>query len=196
LARRTVSTAPGWWWPPSRARVFSRIAVKVPITGLCYDGAGGIIVADRDGVRRGLVSAPTAAADGRYQAGTLGGGHSLVPVGGRDEICLLDGAGAVRYLDKRTLEPVGQQRELTGMTGTALWGQADGPGHALAGDGVVHVAAPPPGLRTLTTRPQAAWRPADAATARAAAAIAERSPAARPFCDLLTACLEYRFGTS
>jgi hypothetical protein len=73
---------------------------------------------------------------------------------------------------------------------------ADGVLACYGSDGVVHVAAPPPGLRTLTTRPQAAWRPADAATARAAAAIAERSPAARPFCDLLTACLEYRFGTS
>jgi hypothetical protein len=31
---------------------------------------------------------------------------------------------------------------------------------------------------------------------RAADAIAERSPAARPLYDLLTACLEYRFGIS
>jgi hypothetical protein len=86
---------------------------------------GDIIVADRDEVRRGPVSVSPAAADGRDQAGTLAGGRSLIPVGGRDEICLLDGA----------------------------------------------------------------------ATARAAAAIVERSPAARPFSDLLTACLEYRFGT-
>lgn len=180
---------------PYRARVVSRIADKIPVTGLCFDGAGGIIVADRDEVRRWPVSAPSAAANGEYETGTLGGGHSLVTVGGRDEICLLDRAGAVRYLDKRTLRPVSQRRELTGMTGTALWGQADGPGHALAGDGAVHVAVSPPGLRTLTTRPQATWRAADAATARAVAAIAERSPAARPFYNLLTACLEYRFGS-
>jgi hypothetical protein len=181
---------------PDRPEIRGRVTVKVPVTGLCFDGAGNIVVADRDGVRRWPVGARSAVAVGGYAAVTPGGGHSLVAVGGRDELGLLDGAGAVRYLDNRTLEPVGQQRELTGMTGTALWGQADGPGHALAGDGAVHVAVSPPGLRTLTTRPQAAWRPADAAAARAAAAIAERAPAARPFSDLLTACLEYRFGTS
>ena len=179
---------------PHRARVVSRIADKIPVTGLCFDGTGGIIVADRDEVRRWPVGAPSAAANGEYETETLRGGHSLVTVGGRDEICLLDRAGVVRYLDKRTLRPVTQRRELTGMTGTALWGQADGSGHALAGEGAVHVAVSPPGLRTLTTRPQATWRVADAATARAVAAIAGRSPAARPFYDLLTACLEYRFG--
>ena len=108
---------------PDRPEVRGRVTVKVPVTGLCFDGAGRI-VADREGVRRWPVGARSAVADGEYAAVTPGGGHDLVAVGGRDEICLLDGAGAVRYLDNRTLEPVGQPSELTGMTGTALWGQA------------------------------------------------------------------------
>ncbi len=64
---------------PDRPEVRGRVTVKVPVTGLCLDGAGRIVVADREGVRRWPVGARSAAADGEYAAVTPGG-HSLVVV--------------------------------------------------------------------------------------------------------------------
>jgi hypothetical protein len=64
------------------------------------------------------------------------------------------------------------------------------------GDGS-HVTVDTPellALRSLADRPQAAWRHADLAAAFAAAPVVRRCPAARPFYDLLCACLEHRFG--
>jgi hypothetical protein len=177
---------------PYQAKVVGRIEAAAPVTGLCPEDDGRVIIADHDGVWRWQAGSPP---DDGPARGALRGGHSLVALAGRDDIGVLDGDGAVRYLDKRTLEAVTGPRELTGMSGTALWGQDGGPVHALAGDGAVHVALAPPGLRTLTTGAQAAWRPEDLATAPAVASIADRSPAARPLADLIAACLDHRFGS-
>jgi hypothetical protein len=76
-----------------------------------------------------------------------------------------------------------------------LWSSSASPGHALGGDGFTDVVtAEGVALQALAASRQAAWQPADLATARKAAPIAVRSPQVRPLYDLLLGCLELRSG--
>jgi hypothetical protein len=132
------------------------------------------------------------------RAALVRGLHDLVRAegaGGRHEICGLDATGAITYLATDDFSVVTQPRELSGRTGTALWGSPDDADYALGGDGEVRVVTRELfGLRALAGRPQVTWLRADLVTAMQAESLIGQDSSARPFYELLVGCLEHRFG--
>lgn len=101
----------------------------------------------------------------------------------------------MRYLDAETLEPVAEQRELTGLPGTCLRASASGKGYVLVGEGIVR-AVPDLGIGAalqLADRPAGRWVPADIALV--GRLLCDPSAAlARPLLELMRDRLTIHFG--
>jgi hypothetical protein len=182
--------------PGGHLRLDARWPVHGRCTGMCFHGPR-LIIADRRGIRAVPAGERDAAAAGSAPLASAAVPRARCPVSiaTRDELCVLDGSGTIRYLDPVTLAPLGEPRELSGRAGIMLWSSSASPGHALGGDGFTDVVtAEGVALQALAASRQAAWQPADLATARKAAPIAVRSPQVRPLYDLLLGCLELRSG--
>ena len=187
------------------ARVAVMEALLPRVTIACFDPPGHLIVArDNDisierfrigSIERFRIGAPLGHPVARYTERYHDSARCMVPVSARAELCVLDRLGTIRYLEAGTLNRIHAPRELAEKRGTALWSSADGSSHALGGGGLVSVVMSEQlALQPLADRPQAAWQRADMAIALRAAPVMERCPAARPFYQLLCACLELRFG--
>jgi len=112
----------------------------------------------------------------------------------RDVIAVLDG-GTVRYMRPGDFRAAYPPSPLHRASGLALWGSVDGRSHALggrrAGHGFADVAwGGQTAVRELARRPMAGTGPDDLAVATAA--LRDPAPGARPFLELLHACLECR----
>lgn len=171
------------------------ISLTEPATGVCIDGPSHVIVADHQQIERWQLDGdPGLLRLTRVATAAIAGARDLTMIRGRDELCVLDGSSAVRYLDAGSLRPAGESRALSGRTGSELCGSADGITHALAGHGFADVLTRElADLQALADRPQAAWRPSDLVMVSRAAPVIEQCPAARPLRTLLVGCLEHRF---
>jgi hypothetical protein len=120
--------------------------------------------------------------------------RDFVPL--RGGIAVLD-QGAVRYLSSPYLGDARPTGLLQWARGQALWGSADRRSHALggwrAGHGFVDVAwGGDPAVQELARRPMAGAGPDDLAAVAAALRASVPGPTARPFLELLQACLQAR----
>jgi len=185
----TVVEPPG---PPAEPEATHR-KMTFGLHGVCLRGGLGVVASSHGNVRQWYFSPQ------RGYGGTENRtkhAREIAWVRARDEICYRDSGGTVGYLDGTSLQPAATGGELAGRTGLALFSSADCSGHALGGAGFADVATPECiALRTLAERPQSAWTPSDLAMARGVSWLAERNPQARPFYELLLACLEQRFGS-
>ena len=99
----------------------------------------------------------------------------------------------VRYFDAETLTEIDGAHGLAQSEGYCLFGSAAGSCHGLGGQGIVDVAFTTHPLESLAGRPLTEMTPSDLAAVTSALGGATRFPEARPFLELLAACLEYRF---
>jgi len=103
----------------------------------------------------------------------------------------------VRYLRPGFFDDVWHSRPLAGARGQALWGSADGRSHALGGrrdgDGFADVVwGGDAAVQELTQRPMAGMGPGELTVVTATLGEPVPGAPARPFLELLRACLEYR----
>jgi hypothetical protein len=120
--------------------------------------------------------------------------RDFVPL--RGEIAVLD-QGTVRYLSSPYFGHAHHAGPLRRARGQALWGSADGRSHALggwrAGHGFVDVVwGGDPAVQELARRPMAGTGPDDLAAVAAALRAPVPGATARPFLELLQACLQAR----
>jgi hypothetical protein len=114
----------------------------------------------------------------------------------RDVIAVLDG-GTVRYMRPGDFWTAHPPSPLHRASGLALWGSVDGRSHALggwrAGHGFADIAwGGQATVRELARRPMAGIGPDDLAAVTAALRGPGPGPEARPFLELLQACLQCR----
>jgi hypothetical protein len=105
--------------------------------------------------------------------------------------------GVVRYLKPEAFDDVRHSRPLAGVRGQALWGSVDGRSHALGGRRDGHgfadvVWGGDTAVQELAQRPMAAMGQDELTAVTAALRAPVPGARARPFLDLLRACLEYR----
>ena len=99
----------------------------------------------------------------------------------------------VSYFRTRNLTSTGGSQGLAGpVHARAMWGSPDGGCHAVGGDGFADVAFTAHPLASLAGRPVAVMTQGDLAAIAAALRDAACFPEARPFLELLEACLSYR----
>jgi len=118
--------------------------------------------------------------------------RDFVPL--RGQIAVL-GSGGVRYLKPTFFTDASHPGPLDRASGQALWGSADGRSHALGGRRDGHgfadvVWGGDAAVQDLARRPMAEMGPDDLAAVTAA--LRAPVPGARPFLELLQACLELR----
>jgi len=109
--------------------------------------------------------------------------------------------GAVRYLKPDLFDDVRHSRPLAGVRGQALWGSADGRSHALGGRrtgrGFADVVwGGDLAVQELAQRPMAGMGPGELTAVTATLGVPVPGAGARPFLELLRACLEYRLTSS
>ncbi len=120
--------------------------------------------------------------------------RDFVPL--RDQIAVLC-AGSVRYLKPGYFSDAHHRGPLYRASGQALWGSADGRSHALGGRRDGHgfadvVWGGDAAIQELALRPMAGMGPDDLAAVTAALRDPVPGTKARPFLELLQACLEDR----
>ncbi len=120
--------------------------------------------------------------------------RGFVPL--RDQIAVLC-AGSVRYLMPVCFSDADHSGPLQSASGQALWGSADGRSHALGGRRDGHgfadvVWGGDTAVQELAQRPMAGMGPDDLAAVTAALSAPLPGAEARPFLELLQACLECR----
>ena len=120
--------------------------------------------------------------------------RDLVPL--RDEIAVLD-TGTVRYLQPVYFSDTYRSGPLDGVRGQALWGSPDGRSHALGGRRDGHgfadvVWGGDAVVQDLARGPMAGMGPDDLAVVTAALHDPVPGATARPFLELLQACLKCR----
>jgi hypothetical protein len=186
---------------PRQTSIIASSSFGEVVTGVCFRGRDHVILASRRRVWRWRINGPT-----EKENPYLADGHHLVGVNAGNEVCVLNDKGEVIYLHSWDLYRVDgrpyqveERHRLSGKTGTTLWGSADGTSYALGGDGFVYaIPADLPvvaALHAFMDTPQAAWQPADLATALAAGPVVAGYPATGQFYRVLVGCLEHRFGS-
>ena len=120
--------------------------------------------------------------------------RDFVPL--RDEIAVLD-EGTVRYLQPGYIRDAHHPSLLHGASGQALWGSPDGRSHALGGRRDGHgfadvVWGGDAAIQDLARRPMAGMGPDDLAAVTATLHDPVPGAEARPFLELLQACLDCR----
>jgi len=102
----------------------------------------------------------------------------------------------VCYLDRETLADVPTPRRLADLFPMCLFASPDGATLAVGGQGFVEVGDPgcAPAVVALADRPLAATSPADLYAVTAQLSRIRPDAPARPFLELLRACLTHRFG--
>ena len=133
------------------------------------------------------------------QLGQIAGAAYPVALPALGAIAVIDAAGdtwrQVRFLDAETLADLPTPKRLAHLAPTCLVASRDGTKLAVGGNAYVAVTGTriAADVTDLADRPLAAMSPADLRIVHAQLGTAATDPAARPFLDVLYACLVHRF---